>query len=158
MEQQKILTAYSILEIKKEYPLNADKILRYMYTSNRQFFTHEEFMMLLNADRETVNDALVILIHHNEIKCRMIEKTEEEYLFYLDVEKTIQSLKRKIKQHQIFTDMLEKEFYRDEIKDEDLNNFIKASILFNSEVTDFINQRIKEYFPIKTIKNEKSNS
>jgi len=146
MEHKELIKTYSILTKNNLYPEVAGEILRYMYVSSRKYFTLKELELLTENDKGQIYQAIDLLVKRGEIQYEVSDMSDEQYLFHLDMKGVIQNLKKTLNDHLVFTDLLEEMLDEGNIDNEEMNQFVKSSILFNSEVLEFINHRIKEYF------------
>ena len=76
----------------------------------------------------------------------MPKTTDTEYMFYLNIYGLVNSLQQAILENRSFIQVLERTMNKRDDTNGELNQFIKNSIVLNSEVVDFVDQRVKAYF------------
>lgn len=145
MKNEDLLYAYSYLYKKNNYTKIAGAILGLFYTSNKKYFTMEEVIVELDSDKQSIEDGIALLIKNGEVKKHTTKDGLEEN-FYLDVQGTISHLKNVLNDKQRLTELLEKTIELRDNSNPEVTRFLRDSILFNSEIMDFVDQRIQEYF------------
>jgi DNA-binding MarR family transcriptional regulator len=149
MENQQITQVFPLLQKQEFYPTNMAKILSVFYKSNQKYFTFEELEEQTNIEAEDLQNTLDQLEERDEINDITSIADSNHKLYYLNVKGNIKNLQITIQTNKQLIALLEKIVDARDSSNQDLNQFIKQSISFNSEVLDFMEKASVEYFTKK---------
>jgi DNA-binding MarR family transcriptional regulator len=149
MENQQITQVFPLLQKQEFYPTNMGKILSVFYKSNQKYFTFEELEEQTNIEAEDLQNTLDQLEERDEINDITSIEDSNHKRYYLNVKGSIKNLQITIQTNKQLIALLEKIVDARDSSNQDLNQFIKQSISFNSEVLDFMEKASVEYFTKK---------
>jgi DNA-binding MarR family transcriptional regulator len=149
MENQQITQVFPLLQKQEFYPTNMGKILSVFYKSNQKYFTFEELEEQTNIEAEDLQNTLDQLEERDEINDITSIEDSNHKRYYLNVKGNIKNLQITIQTNKQLIALLEKIVDARDSSNQDLNQFIKQSISFNSEVLDFMEKASVEYFTKK---------
>lgn len=149
MENQQITQVFPLLQKQEFYPTNMGKILSVFYKSNQKYFTFEELEEQTNIEVEDLQNTLDQLEERDEINDITSIADSNQKLYYLHLKGNIKNLQITIQTNKQLIALLEKIVDARDSSNQDLNQFIKQSISFNSEVLDFMEKASVEYFTKK---------
>jgi DNA-binding MarR family transcriptional regulator len=149
MENQQITQVFPLLQKQEFYPINMGKIWSVFYKSNQKYFTFEELEEQTNIEAEDLQNTLNQLEERDEINDITSIEDSNHKLYYLNVKGSIKNLQITIQTNKQLIALLEKIVDARDSSNQDLNQFIKQSISFNSEVLDFMEKASVEYFTKK---------
>jgi DNA-binding MarR family transcriptional regulator len=149
MENQQITQVFPLLQKQEFYPTNMGKILSVFYKSNQKYFTFEELEEQTNIEAEDLQNTLDQLEERDEINHITSIEDSNHKRYYLNVKGSIKNLQITIQTNKQLIALLEKIVDARDSSNQDLNQFIKQSISFNSEVLDFMEKASVEYFTKK---------
>ncbi|TPN86935.1 hypothetical protein [Aquimarina algicola] len=148
MENQSYIHLFPLLIRREFYPPAMGKILKAFYSSNKKYLSLEELKSKTQLNQNEIEEVLNKLKVVGEVKHDATTMAEQD-LFYLDTEGCIESLHTIIEENRILIEFLEEIIETRDSSNKALNQFIKSSIAFNSEVLDVIERTFKEYFTKK---------
>ena len=146
MDNHELINRYVFPYHVRRYPEVSKKILGLMFVSNQKYFSLNDIITAIKRDRDEIIESLEELISRAEVACRMPKTTDTEYMFYLNIYGLVNSLQQAILENRSFIQVLERTMNKRDDTNGELNQFIKNSIVLNSEVVDFVDQRVKAYF------------
>jgi DNA-binding MarR family transcriptional regulator len=149
MENQQITQVFPLLQKQEFYPTNMGKILSVFYKSNQKYFTFEALEEQTNIEAEDLQNTLDQLEERDEINDITSIEDSNHKRYYLNVKGNIKNLQITIQTNKQLIALLEKIVDARDSSNQDLNQFIKQSISFNSEVLDFMEKASVEYFTKK---------
>ncbi|WP_415374677.1 hypothetical protein [Patiriisocius sp. Uisw_017] len=149
MENQQITQVFPLLQKQEFYPTNMGKILSVFYKSNQKYFTFEALEEQTNIEAEDLQNTLDQLEERDEINDITSIEDSNHKRYYLNVKGSIKNLQITIQTNKQLIALLEKIVDARDSSNQDLNQFIKQSISFNSEVLDFMEKASVEYFTKK---------
>jgi DNA-binding MarR family transcriptional regulator len=149
MENQQITQVFPLLQKQEFYPTNMGKILSVFYKSNQKYFTFEALEEQTNIEAEDLQNTLDQLEERDEINDITSIEDSNHKRYYLNVKGSIKNLQITIQTNKQLIALLEKIVDARDRSNQDLNQFIKQSISFNSEVLDFMEKASVEYFTKK---------
>lgn len=150
MEPQTSKQYFPILSGGEFYPVTLSKILSAFYTSNQKELTIEELRHKTNLTKDEVNNGLTFLNSLGEIT-KISKSTLTTAHFSFSTQGSIQNVKKNIEKSRDLLDVLEQILDARDTSNQALNNFIKESIVFYSEVLDFIELKTGEHFNSKRL-------
>ncbi|WP_271784768.1 hypothetical protein [Aquimarina algiphila] len=151
MESQTATQFFPILSGGKFYPVTFSKILSIFYTSNQKCFTIEELQFKTNLSIDEIKYGLLFLISIEEIS-KEEKNILSEVCYSFNIEGHIKNLKDSVSTSKKMLDALENTVDQRDTSNLMLNDFIKETIVFYSEVLDYIEIKINEHFNCKTFK------
>jgi DNA-binding MarR family transcriptional regulator len=125
------------------------KILSVFYKSNQKYFSFEALEEQTNIEAEDLQNTLDQLEERDEINDITSIEDSNHKRYYLNVKGSIKNLQITIQTNKQLIALLEKIVDARDSSNQDLNQFIKQSISFNSEVLDFMEKASVEYFTKK---------
>jgi DNA-binding MarR family transcriptional regulator len=149
MENQQITQVFPLLQKQEFYPTNMGKILSVFYKSNQKYFSFEALEEQTNIEAEDLQNTLDQLEERDEINDITSIEDSNHKRYYLNVKGSIKNLQITIQTNKQLIALLEKIVDARDSSNQDLNQFIKQSISFNSEVLDFMEKASVEYFTKK---------
>lgn len=150
MDNKSILDAYTFPYKERRHPEIARRILGLMYSSNQKQFTLREISANIGQNTDTTAEVLEELINSGPITCRLPKATDYAFKFELNIKGLLRGFRQAISDGQKFTQLLERTIEKRDNSNTELNEFIESSILMNSELADFVEQKVKEYFTNKS--------
>ncbi len=146
MKKENLLERFVATYVAEGYPPLAGKIIGLFYISDEKYLTFNEIIEQTGASKGAISKTIQLLLEHNRINYITEENNSRKRLFYLDINGLIKFLRMIIKNYQdqniLIKECLE---LRDQTPSE-MNDFIKNSILFNTEMLTFLNEKANQYF------------
>jgi len=146
MEKKSVIYLFPILQNRELYPKDLGKVLGMFFTSNQKYFTIEEMERQTLMNKTNLNSALDLLVKQGNINTIALNSDRLSPLFYFDAKSSFLRLQMNIAENRLLLELLEKVVIMRGASNVELNEFIKNTIAFNSEVLDFIDKTSKEYF------------
>lgn len=146
MKKDTILDLYASTYKEDNYPPVAGKIMGLFFISNQQYFTFEEIMEAVNASKSATSKAIKLLLSFNEINFVTLKEHKRRRHFYLDVEGNVKHIQRVVDAYYMQTELLKHTLTLRDNNNKKLNRFIETSIDFNTDVLNYIEEKIKEYY------------
>lgn len=145
MEQQTRIPFFPIFSGGTFYPETLSRILSAFYVSNQKQLTIRALRNKTNLTNKEIRTGLQFLSGLGEVT-KMSKDTLSSAYFSFNVPGNIENLKGNIKKSKDLLTVLEQILDRRDSSDQKLNTFIKDTIVFYSEVLDFMDIKIKEHF------------
>ncbi|WP_299183946.1 hypothetical protein [uncultured Aquimarina sp.] len=149
MEQQTANHFFPILSGGKFYPVSLGRIVLAFYASNQKELTKYELQHKTNLTDDDIVNGLKFLSSLGEVTKSPTDTLTTTY-FSFSTQGSIKSLENNIEKSRVVLDGLENILDARDTSNQSLNNFIKESIIFYSEVLDYIEIKITEHFNSKT--------
>lgn len=140
---------YPLLNNSELHTQKLGQILGVFYASNQKYFTVEQLREATSLSVVEIERALLLLYKLGDID--VAKDTVNENHFFVNIEGSIKHIKANVKQHKELLNTLEIIMNKRNNANEQLNDFIKDTIVFNSEVLDYICLKLKEHFNYKNI-------
>ncbi|WP_346883867.1 hypothetical protein [uncultured Algibacter sp.] len=151
MELQTAKQFFPILSGGEFYPMALGRILAVFYTSNQVEFTKEELQCATNLSEDEISNGLMSLTSLGEV-VKTSKNTLSTPYFSLSTQGSINNLENNIEKSRGLLDSLEQNLDARDASNQALNNFIKETIIFYSEVLDFTELKVAEHFNTKRLK------
>jgi DNA-binding transcriptional regulator GbsR (MarR family) len=147
MEQQTRIPFFPIFSGGTFYPETLSRILSAFYVSNQKQLTIREIRNKTNLSNKEILTGLQFLSGLGEVTNMSKDKLSSDY-FSFNVPGNIENLKENIKKSKDLITVIEQILDRRDSSNQKLNTFIKDTIVFYSEVLDFMDIKIKEHFKL----------
>ncbi|WP_299255600.1 hypothetical protein [uncultured Aquimarina sp.] len=148
MESQTAIQFFPMLSGGEFYPVMFSKILSAFYTSNQKYLTRGELQFKANLTVDEINYGLQFLISLGEISIEGKNVLSETY-YSFNTEGHIKNFRNSISKSKDLLTTLERTVDRRDNSNQMLNDFIKDTVVFYSEVLDYIEIKIREHFNSK---------
>lgn len=141
-----ILELFALSLKEDNYPPVAGRIIGLFYVSNQKHFEFEDIMEAVSASKSATSKALKLLIEFGEVNFIIKEGSKRKRLFYLDVQGSIERIERFIDGYNMQTQLLTETLKLRNQNNEELNQFIKNTINFNTEILEFAEKKLREHY------------
>ncbi len=145
MELQQTKQVFPILNSSDFFPPTLGRILWVFYASNKKYFTVKELKCSTSLEEDAIVKALHVLKSFGQIDYINTNSVFANQ-FFVDTNGSIQCLKNSIAESKNLLDILENIIENRDSSNHTMNAFIKNTILFYSEILDFIDIKTKEHF------------
>ncbi|UII74787.1 hypothetical protein LV716_10975 [Flagellimonas sp. HMM57] len=145
METNTQVQLYPILNNRVLTPPSLSSILEIFYASNQKYFTVEELQKVTQLQVEEIENALALLNNLGDVGISRKESFVDQH-FFLDIDGSIKNLKHSVQDSKNVLNILEKVLEQRNGENQPLESFIKNTIIFYSEILDFITLKIDEHF------------
>ncbi len=136
---------YPILNNAKLTSPTLGSILETFYASNQKYFTVEQLHKATKLDVEEIKKALDLLGNLGDVGVAKKDSFVDRH-FFLDTDGSIEHLKNSVRDSKNVLNILEKVLEQRNGENHSLDSFIKNTIVFYSEILDFITLKIDEHF------------
>jgi len=143
---KQILELFALSLKEDNYPPVAGRIIGLFYVSNRKYFEFEAIMEAVKASKSATSKALKLLIEFGEVNSIIKEGSKRKRLFFLDIQGNIDRIERLIDSYKIQTELLKETLTYRNKSNEELNQFIKNTINFNTVLLKCAENKLKEYY------------
>ena len=143
MELQSAINLFPVFNSENYHPVTLSKILWVFYESNQKYFTIDQLKSKTDLEEKEIQEALEALNSLGDIATRHQHVDET---FFVDVNGSIKNLKNGVSRSKNALILLETIVDSRDESNPTLNDFIKKIILIYSEVLDFMDEKVNEYF------------
>lgn len=150
MESRKVKHFFPILSGDEFYPITLGIILSAFYTSNKKELTIKELQYKTNLTNYEIVSGLQFLRSLGEVT-KNSKNTLTLAHFAFNAQGSLENLKTNIKKSRDLLHVLEQILDSRDNTNQALNNFIKETLVFYSEVLDFMELKAGEHFNTKKL-------
>lgn len=145
-EIMSILERFAIAYKKDGLPPLAGKVMGLLYINDQKHFSFNEIADYIKASKGATSKVIKLLLDLNRINFIYSDENKKKRLFYLDIKGVFSFIELVIENYENQNQLLKESLKLRTNENEEMNNFITASINFNTEVLDELKTKSNKYF------------
>ncbi len=146
MERKTIIEKFEAVYVEDHYPPIAGRILGLLFVTDKKYLTFQEILEEVGSSKGAISKALKILIDSGEVNFDYDVNNKRLRLFYLDTDGVIRHINNIVEAYKMQTELFKETLKIRSDENEEMNKFIKKTIVFNSEVLELMQEQLKKHY------------